>query len=154
MSKTSLRMQMRATHVAMKRRLQSELLKLPQYEPKTDHHFADGLYARTVWSPAGSVIVGKVHKTEHFYAVLTGRVRVTTDAGIVELDAMRDGPQILTCPVGTQRAVFVIEDAWRMNVHRNPDNITDIETLERTLVEEDESSPFLPGNKLKQELIA
>jgi len=100
------------------------------------------------------VIVGKVHRTEHLYVVLTGRVRVTTDHGVREFDAARDGPQILTCPVGTQRAVFVIEDAWRMNVHRNPDNITDIETLERMLVEEDETSPFLPGNKLKQELIA
>jgi quercetin dioxygenase-like cupin family protein len=129
-------------------RLQAELIKLPQYEPKTQHHFAPGLYLRTVWSPAGSVIVGKVHKTEHFYAVLSGRIRVTTDQGVIELDA-RDGPQILTCPVGTKRAVFVIEDAWRMNVHLNPKNITDIEALEAELVEDDETSPFLPGNKMK-----
>lgn len=149
MSKVSVRMEMRA---AVKR-LQDELVKLPQCEPKTDHYFADGLYARTVWSQAGTVIVGKVHKTEHFYAVLSGRVRVTTDRGVIELDA-RNGPQILTCPPGTKRAVFVIEDAWRMNVHRNPDNIRDIDVLEPQLVEEDENSPFLPGNKLKQEMIA
>jgi len=147
-SKISVRMEMRA---ALKR-LQSEIIKLPQYEPKTQHYFADGMYVRTVWSPAGSVIVGKVHKTEHFYLVLSGRVRVTTEHASVELDAA-DGPKIMTCPVGTQRAVYVIEDAWRMNVHRNPDNITDIEALEAELVEEDESSPFLPGNKLKQELL-
>jgi quercetin dioxygenase-like cupin family protein len=129
-------------------RLQAELVKLPQYEPKTQHHFAHGLYLRTVWSPAGSVIVGKVHKTEHFYAVLSGRIRVTTDQGVIELDA-RDGPQILACPIGTKRAVFVLEDAWRMNVHLNPKNITDIEALEAELVEDDETSPFLPGNKMK-----
>ncbi len=44
-------------------RLQGELIKLPQYEPKTQHYFADGMYLRTVWSPAGSVIVGKRHLT-------------------------------------------------------------------------------------------
>ena len=134
-------------------RLQTELVKLPQYEPKTQHYFADGLYLRTVWSPAGSVIVGKVHKTEHLYAVLSGRVQVTTNDGVVELDATKDGPQILCCPVGTKRAVVVLEDAWRMNVHRNPDNLTDIDELEDQLVEADETCPFLPGNKLKQELL-
>jgi hypothetical protein len=156
MSKISLRMEARVVAKRQKDQLahlQSELLKLPQYEPTTNHHFANGMYLRTVWSPAGSVIVGKVHKTEHFYAVISGRVRVTTEHGVREFNATRDGPQILTCPIGTQRAVYVIEDAWRMNVHRNPDNITDIETLERELVEEDETCPFLPGNKLKQELL-
>ncbi len=134
-------------------RLQAELLKFPQYEPKTQHYFANGMYLRTVWSPAGSLIVGKVHRTEHFYAVLTGRVSVTTHEGVIELNATRDGPQILTSPVGTKRAVYVMEDAWRMNVHRNPDNITDIDALEAELVEADASSPFLPGNKMKQDLL-
>lgn len=134
-------------------RLQAELVKLPQYEPKTDHYFANGLYMRTVWSPAGSVIVGKVHKTEHFYAVLSGRVSVTTESGVVELDATKNGPQILTCPIGTKRAVVVLEDAWRMNVHLNLDNVADVDELEEQLVEADETCPFLPGNKLKQELL-
>lgn len=131
------------------KRLQAELVKLPQCEPKTDHYFADGMYLRTVWSPAGSVIVGKVHKTEHFYAVLSGRVRVTFDQGVIELDANKNGPQILTCPIGTKRAVFVIEDAWRMNVHRNPENITDLDALERELVEHDETALFDARNHLK-----
>lgn len=129
--------------------LQRELLKFAQIEPRTEHYFCNGMYLRTVWSPAGSVIVGAVHRTEHFYAVLTGRVRVTTDGGLLELDATRDGPQILTCPAGTKRAVFVLEDAWRMNVHRNPENIRNIQELEAELVESDETSAFEPGNLLK-----
>lgn len=134
-------------------RLQVELLKLPQVEPKTDHYFAKGMYLRTVFSEAGTVIVGKVHKTEHFYAVLSGRVQVTTDSGVVELNATRDGPQILTCPVGTKRAVLVLEDAWRMNVHLNPNDVTEIDDLEDALVESDSSSPFLPGNRIKVEAL-
>ena len=134
-------------------RLQNALIKLPQFEPKTDHYFAAGMYLRTVWSPAGTVIVGKVHLTEHFYAVLSGRVQVTTDDGVIELDANKDGPQIMCCPIGTKRAVAVLEDAWRMNVHRNPDNLMDIDELEKQLVESDEQCQFLPGNKLKTELL-
>ena len=135
-------------------RLQAELIKLPQYEPQTQHYFANGLYLRTVWSPAGSCIVGKVHKTEHFYAVLSGRVQVTNGEEVMELDATKNGPQILTCPIGTKRAVLVLEDAWRMNVHLNVTNTQDIDALEEELVESDEASPFLPGNKLKTELLS
>ena len=135
-------------------RLKNELLKLPQFEPITRHHFANGMYMRTLWSPADTVIVGKVHKTEHFYALLTGIIQVTTDQGVVELNATRDGPQVLICPVGTRRAVCVIEDAWRMNVHLNPDNLSDIDAIEAMIAEHDESSKFLPGNRLKQEMIA
>lgn len=130
-------------------RLKHEILQLPQIEPETHHHFAHGMYLRRVWSPAGTVIVGKVHKTEHFYAVLTGVVRVTTEDGVRDLNATRDGPQILTCPVGTQRAVYVIEDAWRMNVHLNPENVTELAELEAKLVEDDPDSAYLAGNKLK-----
>ena len=130
-------------------RLQAELIKLPQIEPETHHYFADGMYLRTVWSPAGSVIVGKVHKTEHFYALLSGRIRVTTDNGVVELDANKNGPQILTCPVGTKRAVLVLEDAWRMNVHRNPDNLTDLDKLESELIEPDTTALFDANNKVQ-----
>jgi hypothetical protein len=135
-------------------RLQDELLKLPQYEPKTQHYFANGMYLRTLWSPAGSRIVGAVHKTEHFYAVLTGHVQVATDEGVIELNANRDGPQILVCPVGTKRAVSVIEDAWRMNVHLNPKNITSVDELELELIEHEERSAFLPGNKTKPEVLS
>ena len=135
-------------------RLQGELAKLPQVEPETAHYFAKGMYLRTVFSPAGTCIVGKVHKTEHFYAVLSGVVHVTTDAGVIELNATRDGLQILTCPAGTKRAVLVIEDAWRMNVHLNPGDVTDLDELESALVEDDPSSMFLPGNKVKQEFLS
>ena len=130
-------------------RLQSAMVKLPQIEPETQHYFADGIYMRTVWSPSGSVIVGKVHRTEHLYAVLTGRVQVTTDNGVVDLDANKNGPQILYCPVGTKRAVLVIEDAWRMNVHRNPDNLTDIDELEKMLIEPDDTALFDGRNQLR-----
>ena len=130
-------------------RLQAEMLAFPQLEMRTEHYFARGMYLRTIFSPAGSLIVGKVHRTEHFYAVLSGRVRVTIGEEIRELDATRDGPQILTCPPGTKRAVLVLEDAWRMNVHLNPDDQTDLDALERELIEPDPSSPFLSNNSLK-----
>lgn len=135
-------------------KLQEEMLKLPQVELTTDHYFCNGMYARRIFSKASTLIVGKRHKTEHFYMVLTGCVQVNINDQIVTLDADKDGPQILNCPIGTKRAVYVIRDSWRLNVHLNLNNVQELEELENNLVEEDKSSPYLPGNKLRQEVLA
>lgn len=130
-------------------RLQEEMLKLPQIEMPTDHYFCNGMYARRIFSKAGTLIVGKKHKTEHFYMVLTGIIQANINNELVILDADRDGPQILTCPVGTKRAVYVIKDSWRLNVHLNLEN-KELNELENELVEEDLTSPFNIENKLNK----
>ena len=50
--------------------------------------------------------------------------------------------------------MYVIRDSWRLNVHLNLNNVQELEELEDNLVEKDESSPFLPSNKLRQEVLA
>ncbi len=134
-------------------RLQSEMLKLPQFEPVTKHFFAHGMYARMIFSPAGTVIVGKTHKTEHFYMVLTGKILVTMGESVFEVDASKE-PQIFTCGPGVKRAVHVIEDSWRMNVHLNDDDSEDLEELQDRMIEDDPSSPFLADNTLRKELLS
>ena len=46
--------------------LQQELSKLPQYEPQTKHYFHGGMYCREVFRHAGVLVVGAIHKKEHF----------------------------------------------------------------------------------------
>lgn len=123
-------------------RLQEELVKLPQVELETRHYFADGMYAREVVRPQGCVIVGKVHKKEHFYIVTKGRIRVTTDDGVKEFAA----PSVIISKPGTKRAVFAMEDSVCMTVHKT--NKKSLKNVERDLVE-DEDTPFGLGNKLK-----
>ena len=123
--------------------LQREMLKLPQLELETRHYFADGMYAREVFRPAGCLIVGKVHKKEHFYIVTKGRIRVTTDDGVKEFAA----PSVIVSQPGTKRAVLAMEDSVCMTVHRTMKK--SLKNVERELVEDDEISPFGIGNKLK-----
>lgn len=126
--------------------LQREIEKLPQFEPVTDHFFADGMYCRVVFRPAGVVIVGKVHKKEHFYVVCSGTVAVTTDEGVKEVT----GPKVIVSQPGTKRAVYALTDATCMTVHRTEK--TDIEEIEAELVEHEEGALFGPGNKLNSVL--
>lgn len=123
--------------------LQTELLKLPQAELPTEHVFHGGMYCRQVWRAAGTIIVGKVHKKEHFYMVVYGTVAVTTDEGAQEIT----GPFLMCSKPGTKRAVYAITDALCMTIHRVDSNT--VEAAEDELVEPDPNGAFLANNKLK-----
>lgn len=123
--------------------LQVELSKLPQLELPTEHIFHGGMYCRQLWRPAGTLIVGKVHKKEHFYMVVYGTVAVTTDDGIQYLT----GPHLLTSSAGTKRAVYAETDALCMTFHRA--DSTTVDEVETELVEDDPTSMYAVGNKLK-----
>lgn len=127
--------------------LQAEISKLPQYEPPTEHIFHGGMYCRQVWRPAGCLIVGKVHKKEHFYMIVSGTVRVTTDDGVQTIT----GPFLLCSKPGARRAVYAETDALCMTIHRvDSDNV---ESAESELVEEDPNSMFTVHNKVKSKEI-
>lgn len=123
--------------------LQAAMLELPQYEPPTEHVFHGGMYCRQVWRPAGCTIVGRVHKKEHFYLIVSGTVCITTDNGVQTLT----GPVLLCSKPGTKRAVHAVTDALCITFHAT--EAVDVEQAEELLVEPDESSPFTLGNKLK-----
>jgi hypothetical protein len=123
--------------------LQVEVSKLPQYEPETKHYFHGGMYCREVFRHADVLIVGKVHKKEHFYLVVNGTLAITTDDGIQEIT----GPHLLCSKPGTKRAVYALTDAVCMTFHRvESDNVEDAEV---ELVEHDPESMFSIGNKVK-----
>ena len=127
--------------------LQAEISKRPQYEPPTEHIFHGGMYCRQVWRPAGCLIVGKVHKKEHFYMIVSGTVSITTDDGVQTIT----GPMLLCSKPGTKRAVYAETDALCMTFHR-VDSDT-VEAAESELVEDDPNSMFMVGNKVKHKEI-
>lgn len=127
--------------------LQDAMTEMPQYEPPTEHLFHGGMYCRQVWRPAGCTIVGKVHKKEHFYVVVSGTICVTTDDGVQTVT----GPKVLCSTPGTKRAVYAITDALCMTFHAV--DAQTVEQAEDELVEPDNGSKFLAGNKVKQEVL-
>ena len=135
-----------AKHDDMQQRvekLQVEVSKLPQYEPQTKHTFHGGMYCREVWRPAGVLVIGKVHKKEHFYVIMYGTVSITTDDGVRSIT----GPCILNSMPGTKRAVYAETDALCVTFHR-VDSAT-IEAAETELVETDPNTMYLVGNTVK-----
>lgn len=123
--------------------LKKHILALPQYEPITDHYFHGGMYCRKVFRHAGVCLVGKVHKKEHFYIVVSGKIIVSTDDGTKELKT----GDVICCKPGTQRAVLALTDAVCVTVHRT--DKTTVEDVEKECVVYDPDSAYIEGNKLK-----
>ena len=129
-------------------RLEQEARKLPQVQLTTRHYFADGMYARELSRPAGTLIVGKTHKREHFYMVTHGAVAVVGDRGTEIYRAL----SILVSKPGTKRAVLALEDSVCVTIHRT--DLTDLDEIEKVLIEPEEAALFDARNELKiKELI-
>lgn len=127
--------------------LQRELVKLPQAEAETRHYFADGMYLRTVARKAGVCIVGKVHKKEHFFAVIAGEMTIWTEVGMQRVKA----PFFWVSLPGTKRVTLAHTDAIAMTVHQVSSR--DLEEIEAELVEEDLGALFGPGNTAIQPVL-
>lgn len=125
-------------------RLQQAMREMPQLEMRTDHHFARGLYARVLHIPAGTLIVGKIHKEEHFFIIAKGSIRVTADEYVRDLVA----GDVLVASPGTKRAGLALEDCVCINVHHTM--LTDLDEIEEELIEPDETALFDARNKVKE----
>lgn len=125
-------------------RLQEAVSQLPQYQPITDHIFHGGMYCRQVFRHAGALVVGRVHKKEHFYMIVSGTVAITTDDGVMEVT----GPYLFCSKPGTKRAVLALTDTLCITIHRA--DSTTVEEVEDELVEHDPNSMYTVGNMVKQ----
>lgn len=106
--------------------LEDEMLKMPQVEIKTTHHFAPGIYMREIFIPKGVLLTGKIHKTEHLNILSQGRLSVLTEGGIETLVAST----VVKSQPGIKRAGYAYEDSVWITVHHNPENEQDLLKLE------------------------
>jgi len=128
--------------------LQQELQKLPQYEPETKHYFHGGMYCREVFRHAGVLVVGAVHKKEHFYLIVSGTVQITDGEGNAQEVT---GPHLFQSKPGTKRAVYAVTDTLCMTFHAI--EATTVEEAEAELVEADPDSMYSLGNQVKHKEI-
>ena len=109
-------------------RIEQELLKMPQVELPIEHYQIDGVYARSMFIPAGTILTGKIHNFESIAILAKGRIRITngTESYIIsEGHIMVDKP-------GVKRLGYAETDVVFITVHRT-DN-TEIDAIEKELV--------------------
>lgn len=110
--------------------LAHELTKFPQVECPVKHHFSPGLYMREIFMPAGAIVIGRVHKTEHFNIIMQGACFIVHDDGSHE--ELR-APMVFVSKAGVQKVLVIVEDMIWLTTHVT--NETDIELIESQIIE-------------------
>lgn len=70
-------------------------------------------YAREMFIPKGTLIVGKIHRHQHLNFIQQGKVSVATEFGVKYLEA----PCTFVSEVGLKRVVIAEEDTIWVTVH-------------------------------------
>lgn len=130
------------------RDVQKQLSESPDViDVPVQHHFAPGVYIRQMDAAAGTLVVSKMHRTEHMNILLKGSLTVATEDGIQLMTA----PCVLKSMPGTKRIGYFHEDSSWITVH--PTEETDLEKIEQqVIVPDDEIDQFLASlpNRLKE----
>jgi len=128
-------------------RLQHEMANMPQAELETEHYFSGGMYCRKLFMPAGTLVVGKVHKKAHFFMCAKGQMIAWSEKGMVTLN---EG-DVIASKANTKRVILAVTDAICVNFHKT--NKINLDKIEKELIEPDELALFDSSNKLKVEAL-
>lgn len=132
-------------------KMQAKLGEMEQTDCPLTHHFAPGMYGREIFLPAGSLIIGKIHKHAHLNFVMSGDVSVVTFEGIRRIKA----PCVFTSTPGTKRFLYTHTDTVWVTVHLNEDDGQDLEKIEDYVIAKsfEEYDAFVSENKVQDVLV-
>lgn len=107
------------------------LATVPQVDLPVRHFFANGLYGRELYIPAGVCAVGRHHKHEQITIVMGDCTLVTPG----EAPRRIVGYEVTSTPAGVERAVYAHADTFITTFHPNPDNLRDPDELVAVLTD-------------------
>ena len=94
------------------------------------HEFVDQIYIRKMIMQPQQMVLGAVHKQEHLWFLLKGKVTIQESGETLDHIA----PCYTISKPGAQRVIYAHEESVFINVHKNPDNIKNIKELEKQIV--------------------
>ena len=123
------------------RKMQAEMLERAQEHIQSWFHQGGGVSAKMVFFPAGTQVVGGMHRFENMNIMVCGDMELVTDGGIKRLTVTNE-PLFFVSPAGTKRAANVFQDTYWISIVPC-DNKTVEEVTEEFIVPEHEEQEFL-----------
>lgn len=132
--------------LAQIKRLQDFVAECPQIECPVEHYHSPGQYTRVCRIPAGSVVVGKMHRHQHPTFLMSGTVQINTDKGLETIT----GPHVWISQPDAKRALHTLTDCVFATVHLNPTDTTDLEAIEAEVIVPEALIDYAPDQSLAQ----
>jgi len=82
------------------------------FSPK-DEKYGCCTYAREMFIPKGTLIIGKIHRHQHLNIISKGKVVVYTEFG----EKHMEGPITFVSEIGLKRSVYALEDTLWTTIH-------------------------------------
>lgn len=129
----------RRSYIEVVKKIQNHIIdgikenQIDEVTPPVVHHFAPSIYMRQMDAKAGTLVISKMHSTEHFNILLKGAVSLITEDGIKTVYA----GQVMLSQPGTKRIGYFHEDSSWLTIHPTDETDTDILEDELTVPEEE-----------------
>lgn len=121
------------------KKLETEMLALPQSEMDISHSFIDGIYARAMRVKAGTLVVGGLHAGTSMNIMSEGDMTVMTEDGVKRVSA----PYNEISHAGTKRIAIAHADSTWTNIIRT--DLTDVSDIEKMFTADDYPSIEIKG---------
>lgn len=126
-------------------RFEAEMFKLGTIEIPVKHYFSQGVYAREITIPKGTVLTGKIHKYSQLNILSKGDISVLTEEGIKRVQA----PFAIVSPPGTKRVAYAHEESVWTTVHGTEER--DLEKIEAHFIAQNNAEYLAFREMLKLE---
>ena len=97
------------------------------------HTFTDGIYVRQMSMKKDTLAIGKIHRYNHIWFLLSGSMSVASETSSKNYKA----PCYVEAPAGSKRVLHAVEDCVWVNVYPNPTNTEDLEEVEELIIVKD-----------------
>lgn len=125
--------------------MEALMLQEPQVTIPVNHYFTDdGLYAREIVIPAGTLAVGHAHKQDFMEVFISGTLLVPTETEPVTIQAPKVG---IGKPL-VRKLGFAVTDCRWITFHRVPEGCNTVEKMEELIIHKSEA--FLKFEKEKE----
>ena len=108
--------------------LESEISVGPEVDIGVSHRFSKGVYAREIFIPKGTFLVGKIHRYENLNILSKGELTVLSIEGCARLKA----PFTVVSPPGVKRVAYAHEDSVWTTIHGTDE--TDLAKIEEEFI--------------------
>jgi hypothetical protein len=117
----------------------------PQLDLKVVDYFSEGIYARELHIPAGTLLTGEIHKFRNLNILSAGSMSVLTEDGMKRVSA----PFTIVSPSGTKRIAYAHTDCIWTTVHGTYE--TNVDEIKRTFIASNEQEwlDFCNANQLE-----